>query len=58
MLHGLASERALVVAEQIRNAFAEEAEVIEGQTVGATVSIGLAVYDGSTIGFHRVVVEG
>jgi len=58
VLHGLAGERALVVAERIRNAFAEEAEVIEGHTVGATLSVGLAIYDGSTIGFHRIAVEG
>jgi diguanylate cyclase (GGDEF)-like protein len=55
VLYGLASERALVVAERIRNAFAEEAEVVEGQTVGATVSIGLAIYDGSTIGFTELL---
>jgi diguanylate cyclase (GGDEF)-like protein len=55
VLYGLASERALVVAERIRNAFAEQAEVIEGQTVGATVSIGLAIYDGSTIGFTELL---
>jgi diguanylate cyclase (GGDEF)-like protein len=55
VLYGLASERALVVAERIRDAFAEQAEVIEGQTVGATVSIGLAIYDGSTIGFTELL---
>jgi diguanylate cyclase (GGDEF)-like protein len=55
VLHGLASERALVVAERIRNAFAEEAEVVEGHTVGATLSVGLAIYDGSTIGFTELL---
>ena len=55
VLHGLARERALSVAERIRNAFADEAEIIEGQKVGATVSIGLAVHDGSTIAFTELL---
>jgi diguanylate cyclase (GGDEF)-like protein len=55
VLHGLARERALAVAERIRNAFADEAEMIEGQKVGATVSIGLAVHDGSAIAFTELL---
>jgi diguanylate cyclase (GGDEF)-like protein len=55
VLHGLARERALSVAERIRNAFADEAEIIEGQKVGATVSIGLAVHDGSAIAFTELL---
>jgi diguanylate cyclase (GGDEF)-like protein len=55
VLHGMARERALAVAERIRNAFADEAEVIEGQKVGATVSIGLAVHDGSAIAFTELL---
>ncbi len=55
VLHGLARERAPVVAERIRNAFAHEAEVIEGQKVGATVSIGLALHDGSAIAFTELL---
>lgn len=55
VLYGLASERALAVAERIRNVFAEQAAVIEGRKVGATVSIGLAVHDGSTIAFTELL---
>jgi diguanylate cyclase (GGDEF)-like protein len=55
VLHGMARERALAVAERIRNAFADEAEVIEGQKVGATVSIGLALHDGSAIAFTELL---
>ena len=55
VLHGLVSERALVVAERIRKAFADEADVVEGRTVGATASIGVAIYDGSTIGFTELL---
>jgi hypothetical protein len=43
------------VMERIRNAFADEAEVIEGQKVGATVSIGLALHDGSAIAFTELL---
>src|SRR5436190_20567125 len=49
VLHGMARERALAVAERIRNA------LIEGQKVGATVSIGLAVHDGSAIAFTELL---
>jgi diguanylate cyclase (GGDEF)-like protein len=55
VLYGLAGERALAVAERIRNVFAQQAEVIEGENVGATVSIGLAVHDGSTIAFTELL---
>jgi diguanylate cyclase (GGDEF)-like protein len=55
VLYGLAGERALTVAERIRNVFAQQAEVIEGQSVGATVSIGLAVHDGSIIPFTELL---
>jgi diguanylate cyclase (GGDEF)-like protein len=55
VLHGLARERAASVAERIRNAFAAEAERIEGRKVGATVSIGLALHDGSAIAFTELL---
>jgi diguanylate cyclase (GGDEF)-like protein len=55
VLHGLARERAAAVAERIRNAFAAEAERIEGRKVGATVSIGLALHDGSAIAFTELL---
>jgi diguanylate cyclase (GGDEF)-like protein len=55
VLHGLARERAASVAERIRNAFAAEAERIEGRKVGATVSIGLALHGGSAIAFTELL---
>jgi diguanylate cyclase (GGDEF)-like protein len=55
VLYGLAGDRASAVAERIRNAFAEQARVIEGENVGATVSIGVAVHDGSTIAFTELL---
>jgi hypothetical protein len=55
VLHGHAGERAMAVAERIRNAFAEQAEVIEGEKVGATVSMGLALHDGSTMAFTELL---
>jgi diguanylate cyclase (GGDEF)-like protein len=55
VLRGLAGERAMAIAERIRNVFAEQAEVIEGEKVGATVSIGLALHDGSTMAFTELL---
>jgi diguanylate cyclase (GGDEF)-like protein len=55
VLHGLVRERALAVAERIRNAFAEQAGIIDGQRVGATVSIGLALHDGSNMAFTELL---
>jgi diguanylate cyclase (GGDEF)-like protein len=55
VLHGLVRERALAVAERIRNAFADQAGVIDGQRVGATVSIGLALHDGSNMAFTELL---
>jgi diguanylate cyclase (GGDEF)-like protein len=55
VLYGFADERAIAVAERIRNVFAEQAEVIEGEKVGATVSIGLALHDGSTMAFTELL---
>jgi diguanylate cyclase (GGDEF)-like protein len=55
VLHGLVRERALAVAERIRNVFAEQAGVIDGQRVGATVSIGLALHDGSNMAFTELL---
>ena len=55
VLYGLADERAIAVAERIRNVFAEQAEVIDGEKVGGTVSIGLALHDGSTMAFTELL---
>src|SRR5580704_7340849 len=55
VLYGFADERAIAVAERIRNVFAEQAEVIDGEKVGGTVSIGLALHDGSTMAFTELL---
>jgi diguanylate cyclase (GGDEF)-like protein len=55
VLHGLVRERALAIAERVRNAFAEQARIIDGQRVGATVSIGLALHDGSNMAFTELL---
>ncbi len=55
VLYGLAGDRASSVAERIRNAFAEQAQIVEGEHVAATVSIGVAIHDGSTIAFTELL---
>ena len=46
VLYGAQRERALAIAERIKSAFAEQAAVIAGQPVGATLSIGLVPHEG------------
>ena len=47
VLHGAPRDSALAIAERIRSAFAEQAAVIDGVHVAATVSIGLVLQDDS-----------
>jgi diguanylate cyclase (GGDEF)-like protein len=46
VLYGAPRENALSIAERIRSAFADHAEVIDGDPVAATVSIGLVLHEG------------
>lgn len=48
VLYGVSPENSLSIAERVRATFASNAEVIEDEHVCATVSIGLAVYEGAT----------
>jgi diguanylate cyclase (GGDEF)-like protein len=41
VLHNVGRERGLVIAERIRAAFAEATKVVDGQNVGATLSVGI-----------------
>jgi diguanylate cyclase (GGDEF)-like protein len=49
VLYGASGDCALSIAERIRSAFAEQAAVIAGHDVGATVSIGLVQHDGPMV---------
>jgi diguanylate cyclase (GGDEF)-like protein len=45
ILYNVGHERALVIAERVRQAFAEAAAVVDGQAIGATLSIGMVYSD-------------
>jgi diguanylate cyclase (GGDEF)-like protein len=45
VLHNVARERALLIAERIRAAFAEAASVVDGRPVRSTVSVGMVMTD-------------
>ena len=44
---GCSVETALATAERIRNAFQDNARFVNGAQIGATVSVGVAMFDGS-----------
>jgi len=45
VLHAVARERALLIAERIRSAFAEAASMVDGRPVRGTVSVGMVMTD-------------
>jgi diguanylate cyclase (GGDEF)-like protein len=45
VLHNVGRERALVIAERMRSAFAEATSMVEGCAVGATASVGMVLSD-------------
>jgi diguanylate cyclase (GGDEF)-like protein len=49
VLNGASEDCALTIAERIRSAFAEQATVVAGRPVGATVSIGLVQHEGPMV---------
>jgi diguanylate cyclase (GGDEF)-like protein len=55
VLHGADYDNALAIAERIRTAFAERAAVIDGVAVGATVSIGGVLHDGSQVAISELL---
>jgi diguanylate cyclase (GGDEF)-like protein len=55
VLFEMPRDGAIAVAEQIRSAFAEQAAIVAGQPVGATVSIGLMPYDGPTTALKELI---
>jgi len=49
LMHNASVEQAMATAERIRQAFALAAQEMDGQEIGATVSIGLAHCDGPAL---------
>ena len=57
LLRDTTRERALAVAEQIRACFAEAAREVEGQTVVATVSIGIVISHDSVLDLSALLAQ-
>ena len=55
VLYGAPGDCAVTIAERIRSAFAEQAAVIAGQHVGATVSIGLVQHEGPMVALTELL---
>jgi len=55
VLYGAPGDCAVEIAERIRSAFAEQAAVIAGQHVGATVSIGLVQHEGPMVALAELL---
>jgi diguanylate cyclase (GGDEF)-like protein len=55
VLYGASGDSALTIAERIRSTFAEQAAVIAGHDVGATVSIGLVQHEGPMVALSELL---
>jgi diguanylate cyclase (GGDEF)-like protein len=55
VLHGAPRDSAVTIAERIRSAFSEHAEVIDGEYVAATVSIGLVLHEGPILDLSELL---
>jgi diguanylate cyclase (GGDEF)-like protein len=55
VLHGAPRDSAVTIAERIRLAFSEHAEVIDGEYVAATVSIGLVLHEGPILDLSELL---
>lgn len=57
VLYDTTSERALAVAERIREGFAKAAQQVDGRPVCATVSVGLVHYDGAALDVAELLAQ-
>jgi diguanylate cyclase (GGDEF)-like protein len=57
ILYNVGRERALVIAERVRQSFAEAAAVVDGQTIGATLSIGMVYSDDRNLDVPELLVQ-
>jgi len=55
VLYGASGDCALTIAERIRSVFAEQAAMIAGHHVGATVSIGLVQHEGPMVALTELL---
>jgi diguanylate cyclase (GGDEF)-like protein len=57
VLHNVGRERALVIAERMRSAFAEATTTVDGCTVGATASFGMVFSDRAEFDASELLVQ-
>jgi diguanylate cyclase (GGDEF)-like protein len=57
VLHDVGRERALVIAERMRSAFAESTSMVDGCAVGATASIGMVFSDRPDFDVSELLVQ-
>ena len=57
LLRDTTCERAVAVAEQIRTSFAEAAREVNGQSVGATVSIGIVISEDAVLDLSALLAQ-
>lgn len=55
VLHNVARERAMMIAERIRTAFAEAASVVDGRPVRCTVSVGMVMTDDAELNIAELL---
>jgi diguanylate cyclase (GGDEF)-like protein len=57
VLHNVGRERALVIAERMRAAFAEATTMVDGSAIGATASIGMVMSDCPDFDVSELLVQ-
>jgi diguanylate cyclase (GGDEF)-like protein len=57
VLHNVGRERAMVIAERLRSAFAEATSMVDGYAIGATASVGMVFSDGPEFDASELLVQ-
>ena len=57
VLHNVGRERALVIAERMRSAFAEATSMVDGRAIGATASVGVVLSERSEFDVSELLVQ-
>jgi diguanylate cyclase (GGDEF)-like protein len=57
VLHNVGRERALVIAERMRSAFAEATSMVDGCAIGATASVGMVMCDRPEFDVQELLVQ-
>ena len=57
VLHNVGRERAMVIAERMRSAFAEATSLVDGCAIGATASVGMVFSDRADFDASELLVQ-